>query len=249
MDRAQLQRYSRHILLPQIDLAGQERLLASTALIIGLGGLGSPAALYLAASGVGRLILNDHDVVELGNLQRQILHATADLGRRKTESAKEHLGALNPDIEITTIERRLDAAGLSREVARADVVLDATDNFDIRFALNRACVRARVPLVWGAVIRMQGQATTFDFRRDDGPCLACLYPERTPLEMDEGCAAGGVLAPVAGIIGSLMATEALKVLLGTGDTLNGRLLSVDAAGMDWRQSRLGRDPYCDLHNV
>ncbi len=249
MDRDQLQRYSRHILLPQIDLAGQERLLHATALIVGLGGLGSPAAMYLAASGVGRLVLNDHDVVELGNLQRQILHATPDLGRRKTESARDRLGALNPGIDLRMIERRMDAAELAHEVARADVVLDATDNFDARFALNRVCVGRRIPLVWGAVIRMQGQATTFDFRRDNSPCLSCLYPEQVQADADEDCAAGGVLAPVAGIIGSIMAAEALKVLLGTGDTLHGRLLSFDAAGMEWRQSRLSRDPHCDIHNV
>jgi molybdopterin-synthase adenylyltransferase len=249
VDREQLQRYSRHILLPQIDIAGQERLLGATALIIGLGGLGSPAAMYLASSGVGRLVLNDHDVVEPGNLQRQILHATNDLGRPKTESARDRLQALNPGIELTTLDRRLTDPELAREAARADVVLDATDNFIARFAVNRACKSAGTPLVWGAVIRLQGQAATFDFRRNDSPCLACLYPEHERDEAEDTCAAAGVLAPLAGLVGCLMATEALKVLLDFGDTLCGRLARIDAADMTWRQSRLPRDPHCDFHNV
>lgn len=249
MDRAQLQRYSRHLLLPQIDITGQERLLGATALIIGLGGLGSPATMYLAASGVGHLILNDYDVVELGNLQRQILHSTTDLGRRKTESARDSLQALNPGIELTILDRKLDGSELARQVASADVVLDATDNFASRFAVNRACAAAKIPLVWGAVIRMQGQAATFDFRRSDSPCLACLYPETESDEMEDSCAATGVLAPVAGIIGCVMATEALKVLLELGDTLCGRLAQIDAADMTWRQTSLPRDPQCDRHNV
>ncbi len=247
MDREQLQRYSRHILLPQVDIAGQERLLGATALIIGLGGLGSPAAMYLAASGVGHLILNDHDDVELGNLQRQILHSTADLGRRKTESARNKLQALNPGIELTALDRQLPGPELARQVASADVVLDATDNFTARFAVNRTCAAAQTPLVWGAVIRMQGQTSTFDFRRSDSPCLACLYPEQDHGETEDSCAASGVLAPLAGIIGCIMATEALKVLLDLGDTLCGRLALIDAADMTWRQIRLPKDPHCDCH--
>ncbi len=205
--------------------------------------------MYLAASGVGRLVLCDHDAVEAGNLQRQILHSTADLGRPKTASARDRLHALNPGIELVTIAQRLDGEALARAIADADVVLDATDNFDSRFAINRACAAARVPLVWGAVIRLQGQASTFDFRRPDSPCLACLFPERERTTTDESCAAAGVLAPLAGLVGCVMAVETLKVLLDLGDTLCGRLARVDAAAMSWQQSKLARDPQCDCHNV
>lgn len=205
--------------------------------------------MYLAASGVGRLVLNDHDDVELGNLQRQILHSTGDLGRPKTASAGERLHALNPGIEITTIAERLDGGALRRAVSAVDIVLDATDNFDTRFAINRACAETRTPLVWGAVIRLQGQVSTFDFRRPDSPCLACLYPERERSAAAETCADAGVLAPVAGIVGCVMATEALKVLLDIGDTLCGRLALIDATDMTWRQSRLPRDPQCEHHRV
>ncbi len=194
-------------------------------------------------------MLCDHDEVEAGNLQRQILHSTADLGRAKTASARDRLHALNPGIELVTIANRLDGEALARAVTNTDVVLDATDNFDSRFAINRACAAARVPLVWGAVIRLQGQASTFDFRRPDSPCLACLYPERERDALDESCAAAGVLAPLAGIVGCIMATEALKVLLDLGDTLCGRLTRIDAAAMSWRQSALAKDPQCDRHNV
>jgi molybdopterin-synthase adenylyltransferase len=218
-------------------------------LVIGLGGLGSPAAMYLAASGVGRLVLSDHDEVELANLQRQVAHSTADLGRRKTASARDRLLALNPGIEVATIAHRLEGAGLAQAIADAGVVLDATDNFGSRFAINRACAAARVPLVWGAAIRLQGQASTFDFRRADSPCLACLYPEQEAVEAADSCAASGVLAPLAGLVGCVMATEALKVLLGLGDTLCGRLVQIDAAAMRWRQSVLPRDPQCGRHNV
>lgn len=249
MDHDQLQRYSRHILLPEIDVDGQQRLLDSTALIVGLGGLGSPAATYLASSGVGHLILSDDDRVDLGNLQRQILHSTADLTRPKTDSAADRLRALNPGIKLTTMDRRMSPGELAEAVGHANIAIDATDNFPARFALNEACLTSRTPLVWGAVIRMQGQATTFDFRRDDSPCLACLYPERDHDDAVENCASGGVLAPAAGIVGSIMATEALKLLLELGDTLCGRLLQIDAAGMVIRQSRLARDPHCRLHIV
>ena len=244
MDQERLQRYSRHILLPEIDLEGQQRLLDSTALLVGAGGLGSPVATYLVASGVGHLIVCDHDRVDLGNLQRQILHSTPDVGRLKTASARDRLAAINPDARVSALPVRLDPAGMEREARRADVVIDATDNFETRFALNDACIAARRPLVWGAASRWQGQASCFDHRRDDGPCLACLYPERGVAEIGEDCAAGGVLAPLTGVIGSIMAAAALKVLLGLGDTLRGRLLRFDAARMSWRESSLTRDPQC-----
>lgn len=249
MDRTRLQRYSRHILLPEIDISGQQRLLDARVLIVGLGGLGSPIAMYLAASGVGHLILNDDDDVELGNLQRQIVHATPDLGRRKTASARDRLASLNPDIRCTTIDRRLTTDELAGQIHDVDLVIDATDNFGTRFNLSDACLAAGKPLVWGAVIRLQGQATVFDYRRPDSPCLACLYPEQAAADSDQSCVEGGVLAPVAGIVGCVMATEALKLLIGLGDTLFRRLLQLDARGMNWRQSRLARDPYCEHHKV
>lgn len=249
MEREQLERYSRHILLPDIDIAGQERLLASSVLIVGLGGLGSPAAMYLAGSGVGHLLLNDHDVVDLGNLQRQIIHGTPDVGRAKTASARDRLQSLNPDIRVSTLDAPLAADSLARTLGEVDLVLDATDNFPTRFALNAACIATGTPLVWGAAIRLQGHATTFDFRRPDSPCLACLYPEPGQGEDLDSCAERGVFAPVPGIIGCLMAAEALKLLLGLGDTLCGRLVQFNAATMDWRESRLHRDPHCTLHKL
>jgi len=243
MDPRQLERYSRHILLPEFDIAGQERLSRAAVLIVGAGGLGSPAAMYLASSGVGHLILNDDDVVDLGNLQRQILHGAADIGRLKVDSARDRLRTLNPEVRVTAIPRRLDGQGLEREVRGVQLVLDCSDNFPTRHALNAACVRARVPLIWGAAIQLQGQVTTFDHRRADSPCLACLYPDQP--ETDAGdCAASGVLAPTAGIVGCIMAAEALKLLVGIGDTLCGRVLLLDIAAMEPRQIRLQRDPGC-----
>lgn len=245
MDDRQLERYSRHILLPQIDSDGQQRLLDATVLIVGAGGLGSPAAMYLAGSGVGHIVVIDHDRVDLSNLHRQILHATPDIGLPKTASAVQALRRINPDIRVTGLETRLAGEPLARHVRDADVVLDASDNFATRFALNTACLEAQTPLVTGAVIRMEGQATVFDGRRPDSPCLCCLYPDG-PGVADEGerCAESGVLAPVAGIIGSIMATEALKILAGFGHTLCGRLLRLNAADMDWRLSHLPKDPHC-----
>lgn len=243
MDDAQLERYSRHLLLPEIDLAGQQRLMDATALVIGAGGLGSPAAMYLASSGVGRLLLADHDRVDLGNLQRQLLHGTADVGRPKTESARDRLLALNPGVRVEMLTVRLDREAMERETVRADVVLDASDNFETRFALDRACAAKRRPLVWGAAARWQGQLTVFDHRHDDSPCLACLYPDLEDREAPD-CAASGVLAPLTGVIGSMMAVAALKILLGLGDTLCGRLLRFDAARMSWQESLLAKDPRC-----
>jgi adenylyltransferase/sulfurtransferase len=242
MHEEQLQRYSRQILLPQIDIDGQQKLLASRVLVIGLGGLGSPLALYLAAAGVGHLVVADDDRVDLSNLQRQIMHRTADIGRAKTDSAQAALAALNPGIKVSTIDYRLSGNELAREVAEADVVVDASDNFATRFALNAACVQARKPLVSGAAIRMEGQVAVFDLRRADSPCYRCLY--RDDPGPDEGCAQMGVLAPLPGIIGSVQAVEVIKLLLSIGATLQGRLLLLDALTLEWRSVALRKDPHC-----
>ncbi len=241
MDDKQLLRYSRHILLPQIDVRGQEKLLAARVLIIGLGGLGSPVAMYLAASGVGQLVLVDHDKVDLTNLQRQIVHTTGGVGRGKTESAAQTLQALNPDTRITTINHKLEGAALAEQVRQADAVVDTTDNFASRFTINEACMRAGKPLISGAVVRFEGQVAVFP---SDGPCYRCLYSEGGGA--DEACATFGVLAPAVGIIGSIQAVETLKVLLGIGQTLAGRLLLFDALAMEWREMRLRKDPLCPV---
>ncbi|MDR2877797.1 MAG: HesA/MoeB/ThiF family protein, partial [Chromatiales bacterium] len=191
MDPAQLERYSRHLLLPEIDFAGQQQLMNSSVLIVGAGGLGSPAAMYLAASGIGHLVLADHDHVDLGNLQRQLLHSTADIGRPKTESGRDRLLAINPEVRVETIAVRLDRETMTKKAAEVSVVLDATDNFETRFALNLACIAAGKPLVLGAAARLQGQLTVFDHRRDDSPCLTCLYPDEEDADTPD-CVAGGV---------------------------------------------------------
>jgi adenylyltransferase/sulfurtransferase len=241
MDDKQLLRYSRHILLPQIDVRGQEKLLASRVLIIGLGGLGSPVAMYLAASGVGNLVLVDHDRVDLTNLQRQIVHATERVGQDKTTSAAHGLAALNPGVRVTTINQKLEGAALEEQVQQVDAVVDTTDNFASRFAINAACMRAGKPLVSGAVVRFEGQVAVFP---PGGPCYRCLYAEGGG--PDEACATLGVLAPAAGIIGSIQAVETLKLLLGIGQTLAGRLLLFDALNMEWREIRLRKDPLCPV---
>jgi molybdopterin/thiamine biosynthesis adenylyltransferase len=242
MNDDQLLRYSRQIMLPQVEIAGQEKLLASSALIVGAGGLGSPAAMYLAAAGVGHIAIADHDVVELSNLQRQLLHRDSDIGRSKADSARETLHAINPDITISAIKAQLDGAQLIAEVSKADVVLDCSDNFDTRFAVNAACVRQQVPLVSGAAIRLQGQVAVFDAGMADSPCYHCLY--RDGDEAEQTCAENGVLAPLVGIIGSLQALEALKVLLDLGDSLAGRLIVFDGLAHEWRTLKLQRDPAC-----
>jgi molybdopterin/thiamine biosynthesis adenylyltransferase len=244
MDDDQLLRYSRQILLPQLDIAGQEALLAARALIIGAGGLGSPAALYLAAAGVGKIAIADPDRVELSNLQRQILHHLSDLGRAKVESATDTLVAVNPDCRVTPIAARLLGDKLDEEVARADVVLDCSDNFDTRFAVNAACVARGTPLVSGAAVRLEGQIAVFLPRRPESPCYACLY--HAGEQEDQTCSENGVLAPIVGVIGSLQALEALKVLLGLGETLCGRLVIFDGAVHDWRTLKLRRDPHCPV---
>jgi molybdopterin-synthase adenylyltransferase len=244
MDDEQLLRYSRQILLPQVGAEGQERLRDSHALIIGLGGLGSPVAMYLAAAGVGRLTLVDFDCVELSNLQRQIAHRTCDIGRPKVASARDGLLALNPLIEVATVDRRLEGAELLARVAEADVVVDASDNFATRFALNEACVQAAVPLVSGAAIRMEGQVAVFRPDRPESPCYRCLY--RDEAELPETCTQTGVFTPLVGIVGSVQATEAMKVLLELGETVTGRLLLLDALTMEWRSIRLRKDPHCPV---
>jgi adenylyltransferase/sulfurtransferase len=244
MDDKQLLRYSRHILLPQVGIEGQQRLLDARVLLIGLGGLGSPVAMYLAASGVGHLVLVDHDRVELSNLQRQIAHSTNAIGIDKVASAKQTLQALNPGVRITTFNKVLNADELTEQVRLADVVVDASDNFATRFALNRICVEQKKPLVSGAAIRMEGQVTTFRADQPDSPCYRCLYKDMD--ELAETCSETGVLAPVVGIIGSIQAAEVLKVLTGTGQTLTGRLLMLDAQTMEWREVRLRKDPDCPV---
>ena len=237
----QLLRYSRQIMLPRVDVAGQQALLNARVLIIGLGGLGAPAAMYLAAAGVGHLVLVDHDKVDLSNLQRQIVHTTDNIGRTKTASAAQLLGRLNPEIRLTTIDRKLERQALEEQTRLADVVLDASDNFPTRFLLNEVCVQQRTPLVSGAVIRLEGQVSVF---RPGGPCYRCLYSD-TEAET-ETCSETGVLAPLPGIIGSIQATETLKILLNLGESLSGRLLLLDAATMEWRSIGLKKDPACPV---
>lgn len=244
MDDQQLLRYSRQILLPQIGVEGQQRLLDAHIALIGAGGLGSPVAMYLASAGVGRLTIADHDDVDLSNLQRQILHSSHDLGRPKVESAKERLATLNPDVDVLTLNTRIDAAQLQDLAQQADVIVDASDNFVTRFAVNAACVANRTPLVSGAAIRMEGQLSVFIPSRPDSPCYRCLYREGE--EPDQTCTDNGVLAPVVGVIGSLQALEALKLLTGIGETLCGRLLVFDGLNQDWRSIGLSRDPDCPV---
>ncbi|MGH8681776.1 MAG: HesA/MoeB/ThiF family protein [Burkholderiales bacterium] len=245
MNDEQLLRYSRHILLPEIGVEGQEKLLAAHALVIGAGGLGSPAALYLASAGVGTITLADGDAVDLTNLQRQILHTTAAVGRPKAASGRDTLARLNPEVRVVALEERLDPGRLGELVARADVVLDCSDNFVTRHAANRACVKHRRALVSGAGVRFDGQISVFDLRRDDSPCYGCLFPEDATIE-EERCAVMGVFAPLTGIIGATQAAEALKLLAGAGEPLCGRLLLLDALRMEWRSIRLKKDPECKV---
>jgi molybdopterin/thiamine biosynthesis adenylyltransferase len=243
MDDRQLQRYSRHILLQEIGIEGQQRISASHILLIGAGGLGSPAALYLASAGVGRLTLVDSDHVDLTNLQRQVLHTTERIGQLKTTSARSALQALNAQVQVVEVAQRAGPRELDPLVADCDIALDCSDNFATRHALNRACVRHRRPLVSGAAVRFDGQLATFDRRLDDSPCYACVFPESAEAE-DETCAIMGVFAPLTGIIGCLQAAEALKLAAGSGTTLHGRLMIIDALEMQWRSLTIGRDPNC-----
>lgn len=247
----QLRRYSRQIVLPDVDEEGQKRLARSRVLLLGLGGLGSPVATYLAGAGVGQLVLVDPDQVDVSNLHRQILHRTSSVGRAKTDSARDTLAALNPDVEIVTHACRLRDDALRAAVAGADLVVDGTDNFESRFELNRACVELRRPLVYGAVVGMEGQASVFRNDRDGSPCYACLYHEggghadaSGPASNWENCSGQGVLGPVAGLVGCIQATEALKLLLGIESGLAGRLLLIDARSMEFRSFQLRRNPGC-----
>ena len=240
----QLLRYGRQIFLPEIDLEGQTKLLNSRVVVFGMGGLGSPISMYLATSGVGELVVVDPDRVELSNLQRQIVHTDENLGKEKVSSARHMLNALNPEIEVIGINHVLEGDELLREIRRADVIVDGTDNFDARFAINRACVEARRPLVTGAVVRYEGQVSVFRLDQQDSPCYACLYA--SVQEPPRNCSQNGVLGSVAGIVGSIQATEVIKVLLGIGDTLAGRLLLVDALHMEWHTVGLKKDPQCDV---
>ena len=242
MDDRALLRYSRHILLNEIGIEGQERIRAAHALIIGAGGLGSPAAYYLASAGVGRITLVDGDAVDLTNLQRQILHTTDRVGQPKAESGRQSLAAINPDVEVIAVNTRADETALNALVAAATVVLDCSDNFATRHALNRACVAQRKPLVSGAAIRFDGQLAVFDPRRGDSPCYACLFPEGEG--DDELCAVMGVFAPLTGIVGTLQAAEALKLMAEVGESMAGRLLLIEALSMSLRTVQVPRDAHC-----
>ena len=246
MNDEQLERYSRHMVLSEIGRDGQQRLLNSRALIVGVGGLGSPVAMYMAASGVGHLVLADFDVVELSNLQRQVIHSSADIGRAKVESAEDRIRALNPDVRVTTFNRVLDGddEALLEQIQLADVVLDATDNFETRFALNRACVQTRTPLVSAAALRTDAQVTVFDSRVPTSPCYRCLYSDT--LSEGPACSDVGVYSPLLGIAGSMQAAEALKVLVGFGEPLVGRVVVIDAVDMQWRSLKLNKVPGCPV---
>lgn len=245
MNDQQLLRYSRHILLPEIGIEGQQRLLDASVLIIGLGGLGSPAALYLAASGVGQLTLCDHDNVDLSNLQRQIAHRTNAIGLPKVDSAAATLRDINPDISCITIPQRVEEAQLQDLVANADVVLDCSDNFTTRYTINRVCLAQRKPLVSGAAIQFSGQLSVFDFRQQDVACYNCLFPEDAEAA-ELRCATTGVFAPLTGLIGSLQAAEALKLLMGIESGSSGKLLTVNALDMAVKHSALSKDPSCRI---
>ena len=243
MNDALLLRYSRHILLDDLGIEGQERLLASHALVIGAGGLGSPVALYLGSAGVGRITLVDHDTVDATNLQRQIAHTLDRIGLPKAESARTAIAAINPDPKVTALLQRADAALLDQLLPTADVVLDCTDNFSTRHAINRACVRHRKPLVSGAAIRMDGQLSVYDPREAASPCYACVFPEDSGVE-EVRCATMGVFAPLVGIVGTLQAAEALKLLAGLGSRLVGQLMMIDGRDMAFNSIGLPRNPQC-----
>lgn len=243
MDDQQLLRYSRHILLPEIDIAGQEKLIQSSAFILGAGGLGSPAALYLAASGIGKLVICDHDQVDLTNLQRQILHNTASIGKSKADSAKNTLQRINPQIKIIPLSEYATPDLLNKEIGEVDIVVDASDNFSARHLLNQACLIHRKPLISGAAVRFTGQVTVFNFRQDNSPCYHCLFPDSGESD-DPECAVMGVFSPLTGIIGCIQAAETIKVLLEIGETLHGRLLLLDGLTMRFRSFTLSKDPHC-----
>jgi len=243
MNDDQLLRYSRHILLPEIGVEGQEAILNAKVLVIGAGGLGSPVAMYLASAGVGTLVIADNDTVDLTNLQRQIMHSTEMVDRPKVESARASLQRINPLANVVPLHTRLEGVALDEQVAAADVVLDCCDNFATRHAVNRACVKHRKPLVSGAAIRFDGQVSVFDMRDPEAACYHCLFPEGEDIE-EVRCAVMGVFAPIVGMIGTTQAAEALKLIVGCGTPLTGRLLLLDGLAMEWRSVDFGRDPGC-----
>ena len=245
MNDNQLLRYSRHILLPKIGYKGQEKLTKSHALIVGAGGLGSPVALYLAASGVGKLTICDFDNVDLTNLQRQIIHTTQSVGINKAVSAQQTIYEINPDVAVQTIQQKSTEAEFKALAANADVVIDCSDNFATRYALNRTCLQLKKPLVSGAAIGFEGQISVFDFRHENSPCYHCLFPD-TGEDTDLRCATNGVFAPLVGMIGTAQAAEALKLIMNIGESLQGRLLLLDALAMEWRTIKLARDPACSV---
>lgn len=243
MNDTQLLRYSRHILLDEVGVEGQNRLLASRALIVGAGGLGSPVALYLGSAGVGSITVVDDDRVDTTNLQRQIAHTLARVGQFKVHSVQQSIAAINPDVQVLPVTSRAGAALLDELVPQADVVLDCSDNFATRHAINRACVQHRKPLVAGAAIRFDGQVSVYDPRQAASPCYACVFPHSESVE-EANCATLGVFAPLVGIVGTVQAAEALKLLCGIGQPLTGRLLMLDGRGMQWDEVRIARDPAC-----
>lgn len=245
MNDDQLLRYSRHILLPELDIAGQEAILRSRVLIIGAGGLGSPAAMYLASAGVGTLVLADGDTVDLTNLQRQIMHRNDSVGRFKAESGRDTLTSLNPEMVAVALPQRLNGELLEAHISEADVILDCSDNFATRHAINRACVKFAKPLVSGAAVRFDGQLSVFDKRDPHNPCYHCLFPDGEDVE-ETRCAVMGVFAPITGIVGAMQAAEALKVMTGCGEPLVGRLLLVNALNMELRTVRYGKDSSCPV---
>jgi molybdopterin/thiamine biosynthesis adenylyltransferase len=245
MNDTQLLRYSRHILLDEIGIEGQARLLGAHVLVIGAGGLGSPAAMYLAASGVGHITLVDDDAVDLTNLQRQVMHTTERIGMPKVESGRVALREINPEVSVSALRERADEQRLRELVRTASVVLDCSDNFDTRHAVNRACVAAGVPLVAGAAIRFDGQLSVFDTRHADCPCYACVFPEDSGFE-DVACSTMGVFAPLVGIVGAVQAAEALKLIVQIGTPLAGRLLLLDGRAMEWTEIKAARNPACTV---
>jgi adenylyltransferase/sulfurtransferase len=240
-----LKQYTRQMVLPQIGPQGQQALLDARVLIIGLGGLGSPAALYLAAAGIGQLTLCDHDRVDLSNLHRQILYNREHLGKKKTAAATQQLRAIRPDLEITAVDHRMEEPELSEHAAEADLVLDCSDNFQTRYRINKVCVDHRVPLISAAAIRLEAQIAVFN-RTPRSPCYACLYQAESAEDAQQRCSDNGVLGPLVGIAGSLQALEAIKLLTDTGTTLDGRLLTFNAETMEWRCLKLQKDPQCPV---
>ena len=246
MEDQELLRYSKQIMLPQVDVEGQQKIMDSTVLIIGMGGLGSPTALYLAAAGVGHIVIADYDQVELSNLQRQIIHQTKDIGDDKVNSAKNKLTELNPEIKVTIANELIHTDNLNELIKGVDIVLDGTDNFESRFEINKVCVENKKPLISAAVVRFEGQVSVFEGHQKNLPCYQCLYSVEG--EENESCIENGVLAPVAGLIGTIQALQAIKVILNLGDQLSGSLLLVDALDLSFRKVKISKDPKCPICN-